>query len=159
MHTILCINITNADLLCSTGSSELCAVLCGDLTGKEIQKEAVYVYRWLMRFAVQQKGTQHCKATIVVQSLSCVQPFVTPQTAARQASLSFTIFWSLLKLKSIDWVMPSNNLLLCHPLPFSSCPQSFPASGSFPVSCLLASGGQSIGASASASVLSMNIQG
>ena len=43
--------------------------------------------------------------------------------------------------------------------PFSSCPQSFPASGSFPMSRLFASGGQSVGASASASVLSMNIQG
>ena len=54
---------------------------------------------------------------------------------------------------------------LCHPtissslLPFSSCPQSFPASGSFPVSHLFASGGQSIGVSASTSVLPMNIQG
>ena len=53
----------------------------------------------------------------------------------------------------------------CHPTisssvaPFSSCPQSFPASGSFPMSQLFASGGQSIGASASASVLPMNIQG
>ena len=51
--------------------------------------------------------------------------------------------------------MPSNHLILCHPLP--SGPQSFPASGSFPVSQLFASGGQSIGASAS--VLPMNIQG
>ena len=53
----------------------------------------------------------------------------------------------------------------CHPnisssvIPFSSCPQSFPTSGSFPVSWLFASGGQSIGASASVSVLLMNIQG
>ena len=53
----------------------------------------------------------------------------------------------------------------CHPtisssvIPFSSCPQSFPASGSFPVSQPFPSGGQSIGASASASVLPMNIQG
>ena len=52
----------------------------------------------------------------------------------------------------------------CHPtisssvIPFSSCPQSFPASGSFPMSQLFASGGQSIGVSASASVLPMNIQ-
>ena len=53
----------------------------------------------------------------------------------------------------------------CHPtisssvIPLPSCPQSFPASGSFPVSCFFASGGQSIGASASALVLTMNIQG
>ena len=49
---------------------------------------------------------------------------------AHQASLSFTISWSLLQLMSIESVMPSNHLILCHP--FSSCPQSFPASGSFP---------------------------
>ena len=49
---------------------------------------------------------------VVVQSLSCVWLFVTPWTAACQASLSFTIFWSLLKLMSI----PSNHLILHHPL-------------------------------------------
>ena len=51
-----------------------------------------------------------------VQSLSCVQLFVTPWTAARQASLSITNSQSLLKLMSIKSVMPSNHLLLCHPL-------------------------------------------
>ena len=58
------------------------------------------------------------------------------------------------------WVsddIPFNHLIICHP--FSSCPQSFPALGSFPMSPLFTSGGQSIGASASASVLPMNIQG
>ena len=90
----------------------------------------------------------------VVQSLSCVQLFVTPWTAARQSSLSFTISQSLLKLMSIEY-KPSH-LILCHP--FSSCPQSFPASGSFPMSWFFRSGGQSIGVSASASVLPMTIQ-
>ena len=52
----------------------------------------------------------------VVKSLSCVRLFVTPWTAARQASLSFTISWSLLKLIFIESVMPSNHLVLCHPL-------------------------------------------
>ena len=51
-----------------------------------------------------------------VQSLSCVQLFATPWTAAYQASLSITSSWSLLKLKSIELVMPSNHLILCHPL-------------------------------------------
>ena len=46
----------------------------------------------------------------------CVQLFVTPWTAARQASLSITISWSLPKLMSIELVMPSNHLTLCHPL-------------------------------------------
>ena len=58
-----------------------------------------------------------------------------PGTAARQASLSFTISQSLLKLMSTESVMPSNHLILC--CPFSSCPQSFPASRSFPMSQLL----------------------
>ena len=90
------------------------------------------------------------------QSLSCVRLIVTPWTAACQASLSFTIPQSLLKLMSIELMMPSSHLIVCHP--FSSCPQSFPASGSFPMSPLFASGGQSIGASAAGSVIPMNIQ-
>ena len=53
-----------------------------------------------------------------VQSLSHVQLFATPQTAARQASLSITNSWSLLKFMSIESVMPSNHLILCHPLLF-----------------------------------------
>ena len=52
-----------------------------------------------------------------VQSLSCVRFFVTSWTAACQASLSFTISQSLLKLMSIESVMPSNHLIFCHPLP------------------------------------------
>ena len=72
-----------------------------------------------------------------MQSLSCVQIFVTPWTAACQASLSITNPQSLLKLKSIDSVMPSNHLILCHPL--SSCLQSFPASGSLLMNWLFAS--------------------
>ena len=51
-----------------------------------------------------------------VQSLSCVQLFLTPWTAACQASLSITNSWSLLKLMSIALVMPSNHLILCRPL-------------------------------------------
>ena len=75
---------------------------------------------------------------------------------AHQASLSISNSWSLLKLMSIESVMPSNHLLLC--CPFSSCLQSFPASGSFPMNQFFTSGGQNTGASASASVLPMNIQ-
>ena len=92
-----------------------------------------------------------------VQLLSHVQLFATLWTTARQASLSITNSQSLLKLMSIESVMPSNHLILCRPLLFSLF-QSFPASGSFPVSQFFASGGQSIGVSASASVLPMNIQ-
>ena len=52
----------------------------------------------------------------VVQSLSHVRLFVTPRTAACQDSLSCTISWSLLKLMSIETMMPSNHLILCRPL-------------------------------------------
>ena len=54
---------------------------------------------------------------VVFQSLSCVWLFVIPWTAAHEASVSFTISWSLLKLMYIELVMPSNHLILCHPLP------------------------------------------
>ena len=56
------------------------------------------------------------KLSVVVQWLSCVQLFVTPWTAARQASLSIINSQSLLKLMSIKSVMPSNHLILCCPL-------------------------------------------
>ena len=57
---------------------------------------------------------------VVVQWLSRVQLFATPRTAAHQASLSITISQSLVKLMSIESVMPSNHLILCHPLLFTS---------------------------------------
>jgi len=82
---------------------------------------------------------------ISVHSLNHVQLFATPWTAACQASLSITNSGSLLRLISIELVMPSNHLILCPPL--LSCVQSFPASGSFPMSHFFASGDQSIGVS------------
>ena len=62
-----------------------------------------------------------------VQSLSWIQLFATPWTAAHRASLSIPISWSLLKLMSIESVMPTSHLTLCSPL--SSCPQSFQHQG------------------------------
>ena len=91
-----------------------------------------------------------------VQSLSRVQLFVTPWTAARQASLTITSSPSLFKLVAIESMMPST--MLSSVVPFSSCRQSFPASGSFPMSQFFASGGQSIGVSGSASVPPVNTQ-
>ena len=67
---------------------------------------------------------------------------VNPWTATYQASLSFTV--SQFAQMSTESVMPSNHLILCRPL--SSCLQSFPASGAFPMSWFFSSGGQSIGA-------------
>ena len=91
------------------------------------------------------------------QSLNLyVQLFENQWTTAYQASLSITNSWNLLKLMSIESVILSKCLILC--CPFSSCPQSFPASGSFQMSQIFTSHGQSIGFSVSASALSMNIQ-
>ena len=113
---------------------------------------------------------------VAVQLLSDVRVFVTPWTAARQASLSITNSRSSLTLMSIYSVMPSNHLILCHSLLL--LPSVFPSIRIFPnelaphirwywISALalvfpmrqfFTSGSQSIGASASASVLPMSIQ-
>ena len=90
-----------------------------------------------------------CSVSSVAQSCPTL---CNPWIAAHQGSLSITNSQSLLKIMSIESVMPSNHLILCHSL--LSYPESFPALGSFPMSQLFTSGGQSIGASAS--VLSVN---
>ena len=98
----------------------------------------------------------HLNQFSLVQSLSCVHLFATPWTTARQASLSIT--------NTRGHPNPCPSSWWCHStisssvIPFSSCPQSFPESGSFQMSQLFTSGGQSIGVSASASVLPMNTQ-
>ena len=99
----------------------------------------------------------HCVTISSVQSLSHVQLFETPWTAAHQASLSITSSWSSLRLTSIESVMPSSHLILCRP--FSSCSQSLPASEFFPMSQLFAWSGQSTGVSALASFLPKKSQG
>ena len=95
---------------------------------------------------------------IVVHLLSRVLLFVTPWSAALGhrlpcPSLSLGVFWNSYPLS--QWCHPA---ILSSVIPFSSCPHSFPASESFSMSRLFTSGGQSIGASASASVLPVNIQ-
>ena len=90
-----------------------------------------------------------------VQLLSCIRLFAIPWIAARQASLSITNSRS--SLMSIgSWCHPAISSSV---VPFSSCPQSFPASESFPMSQLFTRGGQSTGVSALASVLPVNTQG
>ena len=93
---------------------------------------------------------------VAVQSLRRVRLFATPLTAAGQASLSFTISQSLLKLMSIESVMPSNRLTLCHPLLL--LPSIIPRIRVFANESALRTRGQSIGASASALVLLVNVQ-
>ena len=97
-----------------------------------------------------------CSSSSVQFCRSVVSDSVTPWTAACQASLSITNSQSLLKLMSIELMMPFNHLILCCPLLLLL--QFFPASESFPMSLFFASGGQSTGVSASESVLPMNIQ-
>ena len=91
-----------------------------------------------------------------VQSLSRIRLFATPWTAVRQASLSITNSWSLPNSRPLSqWY---HSTISSSVVSFSSHIQSFPASGSFQMSQLFASGGQNIGVSASTSVLPMNIQ-
>ena len=91
-----------------------------------------------------------------VQSLSHVRLFATPWTTAHQASLSITNSWRPPKPMPIKSVMPSNHLILCRPLLL--LPSIFNSVRVFSNESLFASGGQSIGVSASTSVLPMNTQ-
>ena len=82
--------------------------------------------------AVKEEKKKHAETSVQfssIQSLSHVRLFVTPWTAAHQASLSITNSWSLPKLMSIESVMPSNHLILCHPLLL--LPSIFPSIGVF----------------------------
>ena len=115
--------------------------------------------RWILssQTLVSDLGTSlwHTMLVNSVQSLSHVWLLVTPCTATRQASLPITNSWSLLKLMFIELVMPSNHLIVCWPC---LLPLIFPNIRVFSMSQFFASGGQSIGVSASASVLPMNTQ-
>ena len=93
---------------------------------------------------------------VVIPSSTHVWLFATSWTAAPQASLSLTISWSLSKFMSIASVMPS---ALSSSDALFFCPQSFPVSGSLPMSWLFTSSDHNVGASASASVYPMSIQG
>ena len=93
---------------------------------------------------VQQRPPQHCKA---IQLSSVAQPCLTfcdPVTAARQASLSITNSRSMLKLMSIEQVMPSSHLILCHPL---LLPSTFPSVRVFPNESVIRIKCQSVGVS------------
>ena len=94
---------------------------------------------------------------ILMLFIRSVMSLCDPMTIAHQASLSFTISWSLLKVMFIESVMSSNDTILCHAL--FLLPLLFPSIRVFFNESDLISGGQGFGASASASVLPMNIQG
>ena len=146
--------------------------LAGVVENKEIKKFSKYPWnllKYILSFH-QKYAYDHISFQITlvsenkfsqsVQSLSQVQLFVTPCTAAWLQHTRLPC--PSLMPRACSNLSPSSQW--CHPtisssvIPFSSCLQSFPASGSFPVSQLFASGGQNIGVTASASVLQMNIQ-
>ena len=108
-------------------------------------------YSWLVCIVI---SITH--VVFVVLLLSHVWLFAAPWTAARQVSLPFTISQSLLKFMSVESAMPSNSLIVCHPL---LLPSIFPSIGVFSNESALCFRWPSIEASASASVLPMNIQG
>ena len=113
----------------------------------------ILFFFWLHNIPLYTCTTSYLSIPLSVQSLSHVGLFATPWTAAHQASLSIT------EPQSYSSSCPSS--WWCHPTTSSSVfssPQSFPASGSFQMSQLFISGGQSIGVSASTSALLMNIQ-
>ena len=125
----------------------------------KIRQSSIYSFIHCHKHLLRVAGIEQRTTFSSVQLLSRVRLFVTPWTAAHQASLSITNFQSLLKPMPIEPVMPSSHPTISSSVvPFSSHLQSFPVSGSFPMSQLFASGGQSFGVSASTSVLPMNIQ-
>ena len=124
-------------------------VLKSTVTKKVQIKTTTRYYYTLIRMATIEEISS-------VQSLGRVRLFATPWTAACQASLSITDSRSLFKLMSIELVMPSNHLILGCPLLL--LPSIHSNIRVFLISQFFTSGGQSIGASASESVLSMNIQ-
>ena len=126
------------------------APLSMEFSGKKALGNQYINYQEITNFNIKWPSFQ----IYLVQSLSCIWLFETPWAAASQASLSFTNSQRLLKLMSVELVMPSISSCV---VPFSSHLQSFPASGSLPMSQMFASGSQNIGASALASVFPMSI--
>ena len=101
----------------------------------------IYIFAWNVPLVSQIFLKRSLLLLLLLCRFSCVRLSATPWTAAPQASLSFTIPQSLLKLMSIESVISSNHLFLCCPL---LVPSIFPASGSFPMNRLFTLGGQNI---------------
>ena len=139
---------------------ELGSMLGASLDGRGIWKRMDTCTCMAASIGCSLKLSQPCSLigyiVVVVQLLSCVWLFATPWAAARQASLSFTISWSLLKLMSTEPVMPSNYLILCHPILL--LPSIFPSIRVFSSELTLGIRWPKYWSFASASVLPMNIQ-
>ena len=125
------------------------------ILGINIRKKMWLVPLVMILISRKLKSFQQMSVTSV-QPLSLVRLFATPWIAAYQASLSITNSWNLPKPMSIKSVTAPT--ISSSVIPFSSCPQSLPASGSFQMSQLFSWGGQSTGVSASTSVLPVNNQ-
>ena len=138
---------------CSTGDLGSIPGLERSGEGKGLENSMDYIVHGVTKSQTQLSNFHfHCTHFSSVQSLSRVRGFVTPGTAARQASLSITSSRSLPKLMPIESVMPSNHLILCCSLLLP--PSILPSIRVFSnESALFASGGQSIEVSASTSVL------
>ena len=143
--------IHNLCLLCNVGVFDACWYVF--LLSKKFEAIRIDVFVPFKKIHWEKNLSDKCISS--VQSLSCVWFFVTPWTAGRQASLSITNSWSLLRLMSIESVMPSNHLILCRPL---LPPSIFPSIRVFQMSQFFSSGGQNIGVSPSTSILPMNTQ-
>ena len=161
LNELVCIKCLGQYVMCRNILSKYCHSSAVATTYSFFTTESLFVSFWctersqnMLTVVIIVLSFNFC-GFVVFQSLSCVSLFVTSWTAAHQISWSLTVSQSLLKLMFIESVMPSN--ISSSVILFSSCPQSFLVSGSFPMNGLFPSGGQSIGASAS--VLPMNIQG
>ena len=135
------------------GESHLCSSSLSAYLSLDISKDT-----WSAFLCPVSLASCHCSPQFSSVQFSCLvtSDSATPWTATRQASLSVTNSQSLLKFMSMDSVMPSNHLMLCHPLLL--LPSIFPSIRVFIMSQFFTSGGQSIGVSASASALPMIIQ-
>ena len=132
MYTLLYLKWIISKDLHSSGNSVQCYV-AACIEGSLGENDYMHMYGWIpLLFTWKYHNIVIWFSS--VQSLSRVWLFATPWITARQASLSITNSWSSLRLTSIESVMPSSHLILCCPL--SSCPQSLPASESFPMSQL-----------------------
>ena len=138
---------TNADVRSSVITFEPQECLPKPKKKKKIQDKIFDITKKLLFF---------CSVQFTSVTKSCPWLFVAQWTVAHQASLSITNSRNLFNLMSIESVMPSNHLILYHPL--CLLPSLFPAWGSFQMSQFFASGGQITGDSASTSVLPMSIQ-
>ena len=118
----------------------------------DTNNQQVYRKQWIKLVS-----SSHSFVFIVIQLLSHVWLFATPLTELHRASLSFTVSYSLLKLMSIESVMPSNHPVLYCPIFF--LPSIFPSTRVFSSELALPIRWPKTGTSASASILPMNIQG